>query len=100
LFVKELAKFSLTPFNIIPSNEENYISFSKNFIVDSFMRDGKHVEITRTIRFLDTFMFMPSALDELVRNITNNKLFRETQKLLNPMGSLTSLGRMFTHTNT
>jgi len=80
LFVKELANFSSTPLNIIPNNEENYISFSKNFIVDSFMRDGKLVEITRTIRFLDTLRLMPSALDKLMRNITNNKLFRETQK--------------------
>jgi len=33
---------------------------------------------------------MPSALDKLVRNITNNKLFPETQKWLNPVSSLTS----------
>jgi len=62
-----------------PSNEENYISFSKDFIVD---RDGKLVEITRNIRFLDTFRFMPRALDKLVRNIT---IFPETQKWLNPL---------------
>jgi len=69
LFIKELAKLSDTNISIIPSNEENYISFSKDFVVDRFTRNGKVIEITRTVRFLDTFRFMRSALDKLVSNL-------------------------------
>jgi len=75
----------MTSMMIIPSNEDNYISFSNDFVVDSFTRNGKLVEITRTIRFLDTFGFMPSSLERLVSNLTN---FPETQKWLSYSATL------------
>jgi len=42
LFIKELAEYSphmnTKSVSIIPSNEENYLSFSKDFVVDSFTK--------------------------------------------------------------
>ena len=46
---------------VIPSSREKYVSISKKF-------NG----CKRYIRFLDTFKFMPKALDELVHNIKQN----------------------------
>jgi len=38
-------------------------------VVDRFTRNGKTIEITKIIRCLDTFRFMPSVLDKLVSNL-------------------------------
>ena len=54
----------------IPNNEEKYISFSKNIVVDSYInKDGKEQNIYFEIRFLDTFSFMSTSLSDLVDNL-------------------------------
>ena len=38
----------------IPRNEENYITFSREVVVDSFVKDGKNVLVKRDLRFIDS----------------------------------------------
>ena len=54
----------------IPSNEENYISFTKQDIVDKFVNEeGKEINIKRELRFIDSLRFMASNLDKLSSNL-------------------------------
>jgi len=39
----------------IPQNEENYIAFSREVVLDSFVKDGKNVLVKRDLRFIDSF---------------------------------------------
>ena len=82
LFVKNLGK---TEGNIkcIPNNEEKYISFSKDIVVDEYTnKKGEKIEIMHEIRFLDSFKFMASSLENLVRNLAKSDLekLKETEK--------------------
>ena len=65
LFIKELGCNKETV-DIIPSNEERYISFSKTV--------G-----TIKLRFIDSFRFMAFSLDKLVSNLTNNQMVHTRQ---------------------
>ena len=50
----------------IPNNEENYISFTKQAIVDKFVnKKGKEVNVKRELRFIDSLRFIVSSLDKL-----------------------------------
>ena len=50
----------------IPNNEENYISVTKQVIVDKFInKDGKKVNVKRELRFIDSLRCMASSLDKL-----------------------------------
>ena len=43
----------------IPNNEENYISFTKQVIVDKFVNEeGKDVDVKLELRFIDSLRFM------------------------------------------
>ena len=43
----------------IPHNEENYISFTKQIIVDKFVhKEGKEVNIKRELRFIDRDLWL------------------------------------------
>ena len=54
----------------IPNNEENYISFMKQVIVDKFVNEeGKEVNVKRELRFIDSLRFMASSLDKLSSNL-------------------------------
>ena len=54
----------------IPNNEENYISFTKQVIVDKFVnKKGKEVNLKREFRFIDSLRFMSSSLDKLSSNL-------------------------------
>ena len=54
----------------IPSNEENYISFTKQVIADKFVnKEGKEVNVIREVRFIDSLRFMTASLDELSSNL-------------------------------
>ena len=68
LFIKNLGT---TGGNIscIPNNEEKYISFTKQIIVDTFSKDGRNIDVKRDIRFIDSFRFMSSSLSSLVDNL-------------------------------
>ncbi|XP_048588381.1 uncharacterized protein LOC116601844 [Nematostella vectensis] len=69
LFVKNLGT-SEGKINCIPNNEEKYISFTKQVVVDRFTnKEGKQVDVKRDIRFIDSFKFMSASLDSLVKNL-------------------------------
>ena len=57
-------------FLIYQLNVENYISFTKQAIVDKFFnKGGRKVNVKRELRFIDCFQFMASSLDKLSRNL-------------------------------
>ena len=69
LFIKTLEN-SDGDISCIPNNEENYISFTKQVIVDKFVnKEGKEVNIKRELRFIDSLRFMASSLDKLSCNL-------------------------------
>ena len=54
LFIKNLGATE-GEVNCIPNNEEKYISFSKQIVVNKFTNDkGKLVEVKRELRFIDS----------------------------------------------
>src|SRR5688572_16558706 len=71
LFVKKLRGEDNERINCIPCNEERYISFSREVLVDKFVdkKNNKEVEVKRELRFIDSFRFMPSSLDALSKNL-------------------------------
>ena len=76
LFIKKLksAEDNGEKLKVIPCNEEKYISFSKEVIVDTFTnKEGKEVVVKRELRFLDSFRFMASSLDALSKNLTDEQ---------------------------
>ena len=94
LFVKNLG-VSEGNIKCIPNNEEKYISFSKEIVVDSWEKDGKTFDVKHEIRFLDSFKFMASSLAGLVDNLARSgmekfqnlkKEFKENFKLLTQKG--------------
>ena len=69
LFIKNLGK-SEGKIDCIPNNEEKYISFTKEILVDKFIdKEGEEKEVNRKIRFIDSFKFMAASLDSLVKNL-------------------------------
>ena len=69
LFIKNLGK-SEGKIDCIPCNEEKYISFTKHILVDKFKnKKGEEKEVIREIRFIDSFKFMATSLDSLVKNL-------------------------------
>ena len=77
LFIKNLG-FSEGNIDCIPSNEEKYISFSKKIEVKSYTKKVKNeegepvekeIKVYHTIRFIDSFKFMATSLEKLVKNL-------------------------------
>ena len=69
LFIKTLGNRE-GDISCIPNNEENYISFTKQVIVDKFFnKEGKEVKVKRELRFIDSLRFMSSSLDKLSNNM-------------------------------
>ena len=69
LFIKNLG-YSEGAINCIPNNEEKYISFTKSIIVGQYTdKQGIIKNKTYNIRFIDSFKFMASSLDDLVNNL-------------------------------
>ena len=54
----------------MPNSEENYISFTKQVIVNKFVnKEGKEMNAKRELRFIDSLRFMASSLDKLSSNL-------------------------------
>ncbi len=71
LFIKKLVDEKM---NCIPNNEEKYISFSREVIVDEFVnKESKQVQVKRELRFIDSFRFMASSLDALSKNLSKEQ---------------------------
>ncbi|XP_020608918.1 uncharacterized protein LOC110047502 [Orbicella faveolata] len=69
LFIKNLG-VTEGKIDCIPNNEEKYISFTKEVIVDKFINQkGEEKEVKRDLRFIDSFKFMATSLDKLVKNL-------------------------------
>ena len=58
----------------IPKTEEKYISFSKKIIVGNFEKNQERIFVKRELRFIDSFKFMSSSLEKLVKNLDSNEL--------------------------
>ena len=71
IFVKNLG-MTEGKINCISKNEENHISFTKQIEVDPFESNGKTISVKRDIRFSDSFKFMATSLDSLVKNLPAN----------------------------
>ena len=77
LFIKQLGVTS-GDINCIANTEEKYISFTKKILVDVVKETEKETkkekerEVYLNNRFIDSFKFMSSGLESLVKNLTNN----------------------------
>ena len=72
LFIKQLGVTS-GDINCIANTEEKYISFTKKILVDTIIdEDDKERKKYLNNRFIDSFKFMSSGLESLVKNLTNN----------------------------
>ena len=62
--------------NCIAKNEEKYISITKD-VVDTFMdeKTGKIRNVTKHLRFTDSFKFMSSSLGKLSDNLGRDKFY-------------------------
>ena len=75
LFIKILEN-SEGDISCIPNNEENYISFTKQVIVDKFVnKEVKEVNAKRELRFIDSLRFTASILDKLSSNLKIDQFF-------------------------
>ncbi|XP_065639501.1 uncharacterized protein LOC136072267 [Hydra vulgaris] len=84
LFIKNLSGNgeSEEKINCIPNNEEKYISFSKQIKVDEYInKKGEKKEIKKELHFLDSFKFMASSLNELIKNSTKELDLYSDKKL-------------------
>ena len=93
LFIKQLAGLP-GDFSCIPSTEEKYISFSKEFKLDVYFdkKNGKLRSLKFELRFIDSFKFLQTSLANLVANlqpqdfINTKEIFNENTKLLTRKG--------------
>ena len=106
LFIKELG-FSEGNINCIPSNEEKYINFTKRIQVGSYTsKKGEIKPLHHQIRFIDSFKFMATILDNLVKNLpkddfnnvkryyTDDKLSLLTRKGVYPYDYMNTLEKL------
>ena len=69
LFIKTLEN-SEGGISFLRHNEEYYISFTKQVIVDTFVnKEGNVLNVKRELRFIDSLRFMASSLDKLSINL-------------------------------
>ena len=75
LFIKNLG-FSAGNIDCIPNNEERYISFTKRIQVGSYTtKEGETKPLHHKKRFIDSFKFMGTSLDNLVNNLPKNAFY-------------------------
>lgn len=75
LVIKELARQNgHGSLRAIAKNKEKYISFSVDVVVDQYKdKNGELKERKMQLRFIDTEKFMNSSLDNLSKNLTDEK---------------------------
>ena len=75
LFITNLAsKLSGEKINVIPNNEQKYISYTKETQVGVLKdQNGKKHNIYFKLRFVDSFKFMNSSLAKLANNLPDDK---------------------------
>ena len=79
LFVKRLAD-SPGDVNCITRNEEKYVTFNKNVLVDTIVTDDeKEVNVYSRLKFVDTMNFIRTFLEKLVNNL-DKPSFEHTSK--------------------
>ena len=87
LFVKRLAD-NKGNVGCIPRNEEKYITFNKDVLVDTIVKEEeneegetkvKEVNIYSRLKFVDTMNFMNTSLEKLVNNLDRSQ-FKHTSK--------------------
>ena len=106
LFIKNLG-FSAGNIDCIPNNEERYVSFTKRIQVGSYTtKKGETKPLYHQIRFIDSFKFMATSLDNLVNNLpkdtfnnikryyADNKLSLLTRKGIYPYEYMNSPERL------
>ena len=88
LFIKQIAKVS-GDLSCIPSTEEKYISFSKKIVVDHYFskKMGKLLPKKFEIRFIDSFKFLSTSLNELV-SILQPSDFKNLNRVIKNNSSL------------
>ncbi|XP_065658183.1 uncharacterized protein LOC136082692 [Hydra vulgaris] len=105
LLIKKLSRNAKSEekINCIPNNDEKYISFSKQIKVAEYTnKKGKKVEIKKELRFIDSYKFMDSSLDELVKNsikvnykeLSNKKLNLLLRKGVYPYEWIDSISKL------
>ena len=74
LFIKKLGKVQ-GDFYSIPTTEEKYITFSKFVEIDQYYSKKREKVLFKKfeIRFIDSFKFLQTSLDDLVKNLAKNK---------------------------
>ena len=61
----------------IPHNEEKYISFTIEIELREYIdSNGEERSVKHQIRFVDSYKFMASSLDSLVKNLSKEKMFQ------------------------
>ena len=71
LFIKELGKNS-RDMEIIAKSSEDYISFSVDVAVDKYVdKEGNEKEKLIELRFIDSFKFMSSSLESLIKSLVS-----------------------------
>ena len=83
LFIKKLG-ITEGKIDCIPNNEENYISFSKTIKTGEYKnRKGETKDKNFRISFKDSFKFLASSIDELVK-ILPKEAFKNIEKYFTP----------------
>jgi len=70
LFIEKLQDKNI---NVIAKTEEKYIAFNVELDLDTFEKDGQTINVTKELRFLDSFKFMASRLDSLSKNLDKDQ---------------------------
>ena len=75
LFITKLAsKINGEKIDVIPTNEQKYISFTKKTQVDRYKDEkGNDINIYFRLRFVDSLKFMNAGLETLAKNLPKNK---------------------------
>ena len=74
LFITNLAsRISGEKINVIPNNEQNYISYTKESLVDIIKGEEKDKKIFFKLRFVDSLKFLGCSLSTLANNLPRDK---------------------------